>query len=112
MTGTPATSGKPDTCDYVELTDAECEEFRTQGTSFNDMLRKVHKAGYYRYCGEANATIGKFYAMRARNAIMPARDTIREILLANGFTVKEGQKDIKEYVFRAVKAVFDAALKF
>jgi hypothetical protein len=33
------------------------------------------------------------------------RDQIRAIFLANGFTVKEGQTDLKEYVYDAAAAL-------
>jgi hypothetical protein len=32
---------------------------------------------------------------------MPVRNQIREIFMANGFTIKEGQEDLKEYVYSA-----------
>lgn len=34
---------------------------------------------------------------------------IREIMLANGFTIKEGLDDLKPYVYQAVRAVLKAA---
>jgi hypothetical protein len=38
-------------------------------------------------------------------------DQIREIFIANGFTVKEGQTDLKPYVYAAARALLEAALK-
>ena len=38
-------------------------------------------------------------------------DQIREIFIANGFTVKEGQTDLKPYVYEAARALLEAALK-
>ena len=41
---------------------------------------------------------------------MPAldRDRIREIFMAHGFTVKEGQTDLKQYVYDAAEALLRA----
>ena len=44
-----------------------------------------------------------------RNAI--DRDRIREIFMAYGFTVKEGQTDLKQYVYDAADALLRAARK-
>ena len=38
-------------------------------------------------------------------------DKIREIFLANGFSIKEGQTDLKPYVYAAARALLEAALK-
>lgn len=38
------------------------------------------------------------------------RDKIKQILLANGFTIKPGLDDLKPYVYEAVEAVLEAAL--
>lgn len=32
-------------------------------------------------------------------------DEIRDIYLANGFTIKEGQTDLKDYVYMAARAI-------
>lgn len=37
------------------------------------------------------------------------RDQIRDVFLAHGFTVKEGQTDLKEYVYAAAEALLAAA---
>ncbi|UIF90872.1 hypothetical protein [Cupriavidus sp. UYPR2.512] len=37
------------------------------------------------------------------------KDQIREIFLANGFTVKEGQSDLKQYVYDAAYALLERA---
>ena len=37
-------------------------------------------------------------------------DRIREIFLANGFTVKPGQADLKPYVYAAARALINATL--
>ena len=37
------------------------------------------------------------------------RDRIREIFMAHGFTVKEGQTDLKQYVYDAAEALLRAA---
>ena len=37
------------------------------------------------------------------------RDRIREIFMAHGFTVKEGQTDLKQYVYDAADALLRAA---
>lgn len=37
------------------------------------------------------------------------RDRIREIFMAHGFTIKEGQTDLKDYVYEAAEALFRAA---
>lgn len=38
-------------------------------------------------------------------------DQIRDVLLANGFTVKPGEADLKPYVFAAAKALINATLE-
>ena len=38
-------------------------------------------------------------------------DKIREIFLAHGFTVKEGQADLKPYVFAAARALIEAEIE-
>lgn len=38
-------------------------------------------------------------------------EQIREIFLANGFTVKEGQADLKPYVYAAARALINATLE-
>ena len=38
-----------------------------------------------------------------------SKDQIREILLANGFTIKSGETDLKPYVYAAARALLDAA---
>lgn len=40
-----------------------------------------------------------------------SKDQIRETLLSNGFTVKEGQDDLKPYVYEAVYALLDIISK-
>jgi hypothetical protein len=37
------------------------------------------------------------------------RDRIREILMQHGFTIKEGQIDLKPYVYDAVAVILEAA---
>lgn len=32
---------------YAELTDDQCDEFRRMPASFRDMVRAIHKAGFY-----------------------------------------------------------------
>lgn len=34
-----------------------------------------------------------------------SQDQVREILMKHGFTIKEGQTDLKQYVYDAVQAV-------
>lgn len=38
-----------------------------------------------------------------------SKDKIRSILLANGYTIKDGESDLKTYVYAAAKALLDAA---
>ena len=40
----------------------------------------------------------------------PTRDQIRSTLLAHGFTIKEGQSDLKEYVYEAAEALLSLQL--
>ena len=49
-------------------------------------------------------------AARAPTDSQPAldRDRIREIFMAHGFTVKEGQTDLKQYVYDAADALLRA----
>ena len=37
------------------------------------------------------------------------RDEIREVFLANGLTIKEGNTDLKEYVYEAANALLALA---
>lgn len=39
---------------YTELTDEQCDEFRRMPASFRDMVRAIHKAGFYK--GALSAT--------------------------------------------------------
>jgi len=50
-------------------------------------------------------------AARAQADSQPAldRDRIREIFMEHGFTVKEGQTDLKQYVYDAADALLRAA---
>ena len=47
-----------------------------------------------------------------RNDLMPGgekfKDNVRHVFLANGFTVKEGQSDLKDYVFNAAAALLNS----
>lgn len=45
------------------------------------------------------------YADSLRSTSQPTDAQIREVFLANGFTVKEGQTDLKPYVFQAARAL-------
>ena len=47
----------------------------------------------------------------SREITMLSKDKIREIFLANGFTVKDGQTDLRDYVFEAAAALIDEAMK-
>ncbi len=48
-------------------------------------------------------------APAAQPQAAPTDARIREIFLANGFTIKEGQADLKPYVFAAAHALLDEA---
>jgi hypothetical protein len=41
--------------------------------------------------------------------MMLTDEQIKDILLANGFTIKEGQTDLKPYVYQAARALLGAA---
>lgn len=47
-------------------------------------------------------------AQRPRKAVKLTQEDVREVYLANGFTVKAGQLDLKPYVFQAANAIQDA----
>jgi hypothetical protein len=49
------------------------------------------------------------YAAPPANGINASDDKIREIFMRNGFTIKEGESDLKEYVFNAAYELIDAA---
>ncbi len=53
----------------------------------------------------------KFYAHPPQAPQAVGDDDIRRIFLANGFTVKEGQTDLKPYVFQAARALLALATK-
>lgn len=46
----------------------------------------------------------KLYA-EPRPAVLPDKDAIREVFMRNGFTIKEGQADLKDYVYAAANAL-------
>jgi len=63
---------------------------------------------------EAIAYVGKAvhaYQNQAQQAVDLSDDRIREIFMANGFTIKEGQSDLKPYVFAAARALLAAGGK-
>jgi len=72
-------------------------------------------SGQYR----SNHAQGLWCAWKAALAAHPANGAraglsdahIREIFIANGFTVKEGQGDLKDYVYKAAHALLAAAKK-
>ena len=39
------------------------------------------------------------------------KETIKSILLAHGFTIKQGEADLKPYVYSAASAIYEAALQ-
>lgn len=45
-------------------------------------------------------------AVRRESLSPPSRDAIRQVFLARGFTIKEGQTDLKPYVYEAAEALF------
>ena len=51
---------------------------------------------------------GAWLARQPRKAVKLTPDEVREIYLANGFTVKDGQTDLKPYVFESANAIQDA----
>jgi hypothetical protein len=58
-------------------------------------------------CSACGGTSGKC----AQPLVPPTdcrRAKIREVLLANGYTIKEGQTDLKDYVYVAAEALLAA----
>ena len=45
---------------YVELTDAECDKFRSMPGSFRDMVRAIHRAGFNHGAVTATALLQPF----------------------------------------------------
>lgn len=79
-----------------------------------DMLSAAHDA---EHCGFPEPHFANAYAAMvsktpsASKAVPVSsltKDQIREIFLANGFTVKEGQSDLKDYVYAAAYALLGA----
>lgn len=54
------------------------------------------------------AALARVLAARRLKATL-SNDEIRDVFLANGFTVKDGQTDLKPYVFAAARALLAAA---
>lgn len=50
-------------------------------------------------------------SMCPRELTLP-KDKVREILLRNGFTIKEGQTDLKDYVYMAAEELIRETIKF
>lgn len=46
---------------------------------------------------------------KANGVVMPGRDAIREVFIRNGFTIKEGQADLKPYVYAAAEELLRLA---
>lgn len=55
------------------------------------------------------ATLPLYTTPQPAPTAAPSRDVIRATLVANGFTIKEGQTDLKPYVYEAVEALFAKA---
>ena len=46
---------------------------------------------------------------KAQGVVMLGRDAIREVFMSNGFTIKEGQADLKPYVYAAAEELLRLA---
>lgn len=60
-----------------------------------------------RQCREAVATAEE--SLVVGRPVEVTDDTIRRVFMAHGFTIKEGQTDLKPYVFQAARALLAAA---
>lgn len=71
---------------------------------------KLMKADHQRLLDKHNALHASAAQCRQQLAAMvPDDDTIRSVFMAHGFTIKDGQTDLKPYVFAAARALFSAA---
>ena len=62
-------------------------------------------------CGGPMHDVCNRYACRYLDTqARPSDDEIRAVFLANGFTIKDGQTDLKPYVYQAARALLSAAL--
>lgn len=51
------------------------------------------------------------YRHPPRHPVRLSDEEIRDVMLSNGFTIKEGYADLKPYVFQAVRAIEQAILE-
>ena len=51
----------------------------------------------------------KVWELLAAPVVMPERAVIREVFMRNGFTIKEGQDDLKPYVYAAAEELLRLA---
>lgn len=56
-------------------------------------------------------TLGAHEAEKQAGPVAVTRDQIREVFLAEGFAIKEGQTDLKDYVYRAAEKLLALAEK-
>jgi hypothetical protein len=77
-----------------------------------DATGKCIISGYCKSDEDAE-TIVRSVNFRADQAAQPqvSDGLIREIFLANGFTIKDGLSDLKPYVFAAARALLDRAFQ-
>ena len=66
---------------------------------------KLEEKAIRDYAGRAVAE-----ALAGRGSATLTNDRIREVFLANGFTIKEGRPDLAPYVYAAAHALIDEAL--
>ena len=83
-------------------------------------LAQQEPFGYFRAepfgwtdCAESDEDAVPLYAapvaQQADRQRVPSRAEIREVFLVNGFTVKDGQTDLKPYVYAAAHALLNLA---
>ncbi len=82
------------------------------GQESEDGMRAWHARRAWEFIGIAARTLDPIRAALAAPAPVAhgiTDDDIRRVFLANGFTVKEGQTDLKPYVFAAARALLELA---
>ena len=68
-----------------------------------------HKVPYEHRCSQC---LNEGLEKNSANPLITISDAeIREIFLANGFSIKEGQTDLKPYIYAAARALLDKVNK-
>lgn len=81
-----------------------CKEFTTLRARIAELEARI----VWLEC-EAQVNAAPVPEAKAQGLVMLSRDAIREVFMRNGFTVKEGQADLKPYVYAAAEELLQLA---